>query len=135
MTSDGVVFASELKALRLLPGFDATVDRTALDLFLRLSYVPCPRSIYRDIRKLPPGTQLELTTRALAGGVLPEPQVYWSAVEVGLAGDREPLELSDTEALEGLERRLGAAVRGQMIALRFLPQHWCHPSGARASRP
>jgi asparagine synthase (glutamine-hydrolysing) len=110
------VFASELKALRLLPGFDATVDRTALDLFLRLSYVPCPRSIYRDIRKLPPGTQLELTTRALAGGVLPEPQVYWSAVEVGLAGDREPLELSDTEALEGLERTLGAAVRGQMIA-------------------
>jgi len=110
------VFASELDALRALPGFDATIDRTALSLFLRLSYVPAPRSIHRHIRKLPMGTHLALTARTLASGILPDPQVYWSAAEVSLAGDRDSLELSDTEALEHLEHTLGTAVRGQMIA-------------------
>src|SRR5215469_7230765 len=97
------VFASELKALRALPGFDATIDRTALSQFLRLSQVPAPRSIYCQMRKLPMGTHLELTPRALLGRVLPHPQAYWSAAEVALAGDRQPLELNDAEALDGLE--------------------------------
>jgi asparagine synthase (glutamine-hydrolysing) len=110
------VFASQLRALRALPGFDHTIDRTALSQFLRLSQVPAPRSIYCQIRKLPMGTHLELTARALPSHALPDPQTYWSAAEVALAGDREPLELSDTEALEGLEQTLGTAVRGQMIA-------------------
>ena len=110
------VFASQLKALRALPGFDTTIDRTALSQFLRLSHVPAPHSIYCQVRKLPMGTHLELTARAVLSRLLPDPQVYWSAAEVALGGDRQPLELSDAEALEGLEQALGTAVRGQMIA-------------------
>jgi asparagine synthase (glutamine-hydrolysing) len=65
------------------------------------------------MRKLPMGTHLELTARALASSVLPDPPAYWSAAQVALAGDRQPLDLSDAEAIEGLEQTLGTAVRGQ----------------------
>src|SRR5690349_356520 len=52
------LFGSELKALRQHPGFDADIDRQALDLFVRHLAVPAPRSIYRGIRQLQPGTML-----------------------------------------------------------------------------
>jgi asparagine synthase (glutamine-hydrolysing) len=109
-------FASELKALRTLPGFDATVDRVALQLYMQCSYVPSPRSIYAGVRKLTPGTWLELTAQAAATGVWPEPKPYWSAAKVAIAGERDPHDVGDAEAIDGLERVLGDAVRGQMIS-------------------
>ncbi|KIP13227.1 glutamine amidotransferases class-II family protein [Burkholderia sp. MSHR3999] len=56
---DALVFASELKALRSFPGFDGAIDRDALCLYLRQSSVPAPYTIYRGIRKLPPGTFIQ----------------------------------------------------------------------------
>ena len=52
-------FASELQALALLPGFDATIDAEALGLYFMLQYIPAPWSIYAGARKLPPGGYLE----------------------------------------------------------------------------
>ncbi len=40
------LFGSELKALRRLTGFDASVDRDALALYLRYSSIPAPDTIY-----------------------------------------------------------------------------------------
>jgi len=51
-------FASELQALRCVPGFDDTVDEDALALYLLLQYIPAPWTIYRSVRKLPPGSYL-----------------------------------------------------------------------------
>ena len=48
-------FASELKALAVLPGFDRAVDPEAVHLYLTYQYVPPPRTIFRAARKLPPG--------------------------------------------------------------------------------
>jgi asparagine synthase (glutamine-hydrolysing) len=76
------VFASELKAIRAHPEFRAEVDRDVLALFLRHGYVPAPYSIYRGIRKLPPGTCLRLT----AGSREPGIACYWSARTVAEAG-------------------------------------------------
>jgi asparagine synthase (glutamine-hydrolysing) len=109
-------FASELKALRALPGFDAGVDRHALHAYLECGYVPAPASIYRSIRKLPPGTSLSINFAALSAGRQPSPQPYWSAAQVALQGEREPLRLSDAAALERLEQLLGDAVEGQLIS-------------------
>ena len=53
-------FASELHALLKVPGFDATIDREALALYLMLQYVPAPWSMFRGARKLLPGSHLIL---------------------------------------------------------------------------
>ncbi|HVU51649.1 MAG TPA: asparagine synthase (glutamine-hydrolyzing) [Polyangia bacterium] len=47
--------ASELKSLRAVPGLALTLDEVALDQYLSLLYVPAPRTIFREVRKLPPG--------------------------------------------------------------------------------
>ena len=57
---DDLVFGSELKALCAHPGFIRTVDSRSLELFLMLQYIPSPRTIYVQARKLPPGHFLRL---------------------------------------------------------------------------
>ena len=51
----GVVFASEMKALLRATGVSDAVDPTALAEYFTLGYVSGARTVYRDIRKLPPG--------------------------------------------------------------------------------
>lgn len=53
-----LVFGSEIKALLPYPGVRRDLDVEALDLYLTLDYVPAPFSIFRSIRKLPPGHML-----------------------------------------------------------------------------
>jgi asparagine synthase (glutamine-hydrolysing) len=58
---DGFFFASELKALK--PFIDnAEVDADALNLFLTLTYIPAPYSIYKSVKKLMPGQVLEVSS-------------------------------------------------------------------------
>lgn len=49
-------FASELQALTTIPGIDATVDLDAVTLYLLLQYIPHPWTIFKGIKKLPPGS-------------------------------------------------------------------------------
>src|SRR5437773_3136970 len=55
---DVLLFGSELKALREHPAWRGEIDRGALALFLRHSYIPAPYSVYVGIRKVLPGTVL-----------------------------------------------------------------------------
>ena len=54
-------FASELKALATLPGFDGAVNHRSVADFLALSYVPDPDTIYENVAKLPAGHTLTVT--------------------------------------------------------------------------
>ena len=56
----GFAFASELKALKRLPGFSNPVSRDVLCLYLRHACVPAPYSIHEDIYKLEPGCVLRV---------------------------------------------------------------------------
>jgi asparagine synthase (glutamine-hydrolysing) len=67
-----LAFASEIKALRLCPGVDTTLDPAALDSYLALQYVPGPGTIHRGVQKLPPGHVLVATE----AGMHVEP--YWT---------------------------------------------------------
>jgi asparagine synthase (glutamine-hydrolysing) len=58
LTGDTLSFASELKALLRQPGFSREIDPDAVDAFLAFSFVPAPLSIFREARKLPPGSVL-----------------------------------------------------------------------------
>ncbi len=50
-----LLFASELKAILQAPGVPREIDPVALDEYLTYQYVPHPRTIFKGIKKLPPG--------------------------------------------------------------------------------
>ncbi len=52
------VFGSELKAVTVHPAVSREIDRAALDQYLTFEHIPSPSSIFKDVRKLPPGSLL-----------------------------------------------------------------------------
>ena len=108
------VFASELKALRAIPGWYPTIDRNALAAFMQRGYVPTPYSIYKDIYKLPPGHVL--TVSHDRGSFKITLEAFWSAQAVVEAGKTELFGGSTQEAIDQLERLLKDAVSMRMIA-------------------
>jgi len=48
-------FGSEIKAILCDPEVPRRLDERALHLFLTFNYVPLPRTLFQDIRQLPPG--------------------------------------------------------------------------------
>jgi asparagine synthase (glutamine-hydrolysing) len=108
-----LLFASELKALRAHPSFRADVDRDALAQFLRFGWLPGPRTIYRGVAKLPPGTSL--TVRADDDGGT-QPRAYWSALEAAQQLATAPFTGSFDEATAELETLLADAVTQRLAA-------------------
>ena len=89
---DGLVFASELGALRRDPGFDAAIDRAALGRFLRFGYLSGPETIYRGVRRLLPGQYLEWRDGELAVETWWSPFEPESGVPAGLLAAADRLE-------------------------------------------
>ncbi len=54
-TPGQLLFASELKSLLEAPGFERALDLAAIDEYLTYQYIPHPNTIFRGVRKLPPG--------------------------------------------------------------------------------
>jgi asparagine synthase (glutamine-hydrolysing) len=105
-------FTSELKALKVFPGFQSVIDRDALAAYMRCAYVPAPYSIYEGIYQLPAGHILTLNS-AEASPVL---RAYWVAADVARHGVKSPVQGSDEEIIDQLEEKLADAVRLRMIA-------------------
>ncbi len=99
-------FASELKALRAIPGLPRTIEPQALADYLVFQYVPAPGCIYRGTYKLPPAHRLIVHAGRRD---LPQPVRYWQVPRERFAG-------SFDEALERLDALLRAAVRRRLIA-------------------
>jgi asparagine synthase (glutamine-hydrolysing) len=113
----GLAFASELKALRVLPGFDAPIDREALARYMQSGAIPAPFTIYRNVFKLPPGTSLVVSLDGVARRLLAEPRAYWSFLERATAlHARESAFESDERAVDALDAILGNAVASQMLS-------------------
>jgi asparagine synthase (glutamine-hydrolysing) len=108
------LFASELKALLAHPGCTKDVDRNALALYLRHSYVPTPYSIYKGISKLPAG--MILTIEANTAHSQAAPFAYWSARDVAERGVLQTFLGSEEEASTQLEALLRDAVKLRMVA-------------------
>jgi asparagine synthase (glutamine-hydrolysing) len=94
-----LVFGSELKALRVHPGFSSEIDRDALASFLRFNCVPAPASIFRGIHKLPPASILTVDPAARPRDASPAP--YWSALAAFERGEASPAP-TDTDATDQL---------------------------------
>lgn len=71
--SNGVVFASEMKALFQVPGVDFQVRDQAIADFLSLGAVPGPQTVYRGVQRVPPGHFL-----VIEEGLTPVVSSYWN---------------------------------------------------------
>lgn len=106
-------FASELKALKQLPGFVTRVDRAALAGYLRANCVPAEQSIFEGTRRVPPGSIL-----TFAGGEHAEPRLtrYWDPVLVARQSLSVPFRGTEEEAVEAVDALLRDAVKLRMVA-------------------
>jgi asparagine synthase (glutamine-hydrolysing) len=98
------VFGSELKAIIANPQVPREIDFQALDQFLTLEYIPSPRSIFRDIHKLPPGHRL-----ILEEGHEPRLEQYWNV-------NFQPALKSDEAYVEELTELIRDAVKIRLMA-------------------
>ncbi len=123
---DRLVFASELKALRAVPGSAHAVDPDVLGLYFRTNYVPAPWSILGGIYKVEPGAIVTIDAGALGAPPAVAPRAegdgakgvecrrYWSLDAVVAAGADESMDAA--AAIAGLEARLAEAIREQVVA-------------------
>ena len=58
LTAEGVIFASEIKALLQHPAVNRELNLRGLSKYLSYEYVPAPDTIFRSIKKLEPGHYL-----------------------------------------------------------------------------
>jgi asparagine synthase (glutamine-hydrolysing) len=119
-------FASELKALRSVPGFDNAVDSGSLDCLVRSAYVPAPQSIYRGVFKLVPGAILQMSAGAREAAPssftgLPGRfehltiERYWSLSALATEAAANHF-LDEEEAIRKLEELLIKSVARQSVA-------------------
>ncbi|HEX8775553.1 MAG TPA: asparagine synthase (glutamine-hydrolyzing) [Pyrinomonadaceae bacterium] len=108
--NDALYFASEIKALLRVPGFERRINMEALHHFLSFKHVPAPLSIFEGIRMLPPAHML-----VYRPGAEPEIRRYW---DVDFSATGEMAAWPEEELVEhllvllrrGVERRLMADV-------------------------
>ena len=121
-------FASELRAFRVIPGFDARISGRAANAYLRDGCVPGALSLYEGIYKLPPGHIV--TVHAGRGQRLPagwphpaegpsphelRPRAYWSCRDAARK-EHESLIEDPNAAIEQGEQLIRQSVRAQMHA-------------------
>jgi asparagine synthase (glutamine-hydrolysing) len=112
---DTFLFGSELKAIKAHPAWQGEIDRGALALYMRHTYIPAPYSIYSGIRKLLPAHVLSIPLSA--GNIeTPPSRAYWSLKAVAEAGVRHPFAGNEAEAVESLDGLLRDAVKLRMEA-------------------
>jgi len=96
-------FASEIQALLVFPDQARRVNRTALELYRALGYVPSPHTMFDGIHKLAPGHLL------LAGADGVEQRPYWSPAAAASA----PSKLVDAAQVQ---RTLLRAVERELMS-------------------
>ena len=106
------LFASELKALLLVPGFDPTINRQALQEYFRWTNVPAPMSIFEGVNKLQPAHYM----RVESGSSDLSPRPYWSAIEAASAAPASVDECDEVDVLDRLSDVLDRAVAAQMVS-------------------
>ena len=112
-TPERFSFASELTGLRAHPGFDPAIDPDAVEAFLALDYIPAPHSIFRDARKLEPGSILRVAADTPAEARITP---YWTLADVAQKGCADRFPGTFEEATDELERLLSDAVKRRMVS-------------------
>jgi len=103
-----LLFASELKSLLVCADVRRRIDPRAVEEYFAFGYVPDPKTIYLDVKKLEPGAYLCIRRGVTAA----QPVRYW---DVPLAGERVPDEPPE-QWPQQLRERLREAVRKRLVS-------------------
>jgi asparagine synthase (glutamine-hydrolysing) len=99
-----VIFASELQCLLQHPDISRELDPIAIGEYLRLGYVPEPRTPFRDVRRIEAGTFMRFTKQG------EETVRYWDPASF-------PIEkISARDAVDETQRLIERAVEKQVMA-------------------
>lgn len=103
-TPEGIVFASELRALAALSSQPLETEPQSIYDFFAFRYIPSPDTLYRGVRKLPPGLFLLVDSKGC------RQECYWD-IPAGEESSQSVGELEE-EVLAGLRE----SVRLRMIS-------------------
>ena len=106
ITRNGLIFASEIKALLQHPAVSRDLDLKALSKYLNYEYVPAPDTIFRSIKKLEAGHYL------IYGNHHSRITRYW---DIPLQNHR-PTDRSEQDCVEELRAILNLSVRRRLVA-------------------
>ena len=107
-SNDALYFASEIKALLLVPGFQRRINLEALHHYLSFKHVPCPLSIFEGIKILPPAHALEYQL-----GEEPRIRRYWN---LDFSSNRESANWPEEELVEQLLALLRQGVKRRLMS-------------------
>ncbi len=102
-------FGSEIKAILAMLDHTPPIDDEALDDYLTYLYIPYPRTIFRGIRQLPPGSWMRVKVRQ--GDLSIESGTYWDPLTA-----RVPAGRSAEEQRHQLEGAVDEAVACRMVS-------------------
>ncbi len=109
---DNFVFSSQLDCIKLIPGWKKDISLDALNQFQQFGYVPAPLSIYSNIKKLPPSSNLSVF---FSQGRFKEKEIkyFWSIPETNAKADSQK---SFNQYLEEFDLLLKKSVKSRMIS-------------------
>lgn len=108
--NNNLIFASELKAIKLHPSFDNSLDTESINLYLKYSYIPSPNSIYKNVKKVGPGSYVKF--KIINGKCKKISQVKWYDLNLNLNTFKGTYQ----EALIDLEELISNSINYQKIA-------------------
>jgi asparagine synthase (glutamine-hydrolysing) len=108
--ANNFLFASEIKSLMTM-GIPKEIDESSLYAYLQLNYIPSPYSIFKNVKKLPPGHFIKINLKAGEGGQISF-EKYYSLPPISAT----KISTSYEEQQKELFRLLDASVERRMIA-------------------
>lgn len=109
VNSNGIVFGSELKALRKFPGFNTEIDTNALALYFANGNIPAPYSIFKECKKVEPGSYIHIDLSSRKLNIIK----YWDVFD---AYNKVDYSISYEEALIETEKLMESAFSYRMVA-------------------
>ncbi|KMN81938.1 MULTISPECIES: asparagine synthase (glutamine-hydrolyzing) [Chromobacterium] len=107
------VFASELKAIAQCYGEYLNLDLDSTSSYMSFGYVGGGRSIYKEIKKLPPSSYIKLN---LESSVLSEVEKYWNIAHYFEKEDQPSNEIGVSQLIAKLDDALNTVIRRQAMA-------------------
>ena len=108
---DTFFFGSECKSFSPHPSWRPAINRSAVAVFLRYSYISAPLSIYQNIKQMRPG---HIVTVRADRGI--QETCYWNVREIAENCIRNRTELNEQDVVDHLDSLLRDAISHRMIA-------------------